>query len=255
MIECLASSTSVLEGWVEMIRATSEYPLAQGWFTAIATFFFENVVCWTIVPPLISEGILSTFVALQSTFWGVFIGDLLMYLPVRFAMRYMARLKWIQKHQDQIEACGRFFDRHLGKTMFVIRFTPGIRTPALLAAGMLKVNFLSYTIFSALSCLFQSCIVVYVMPGVFRPALDWMKATWNTSPGLVILVVSLFFAVFLFLQWRIAKLAMSRITHREEIKAARLVKRQKRIARRQERKLARLRSREERRHRKLIRHK
>ncbi len=253
MIDFFATSASVLDGWIEMIRTTSEYPLVQGWFTAIATFFFENVVCWTIVPPLISEGILSVAVAFQSTFWGVFIGDLLMYLPVRFAMRYVARMKWVQQHQGQIEACGKFFDRHLGKTMFIIRFTPGIRTPALLAAGMLKVNFLLYTIFSALSCFFQSFIVVYFMPSVFRPALNWMKSTWETSPFLVILVILLFFGVFLFLQWRIAKVAMARITHRDEIRAARLVKRETRLARRKERKLARLRSREERRQRKLLR--
>lgn len=250
MMDFFLESGGMLEGLLETIRNTSAYPWAQGWATAIATFFFENVVCWTIVPPLISEGILSTFIALQSTFWGVFIGDLLMYLPVRFAMRYVARLRWIQTHQEQIEACGKFFDKHIGKTMFVIRFTPGIRTPALLAAGLLKVNFLSYTIFSALSCLVQSCVVVYFMPSLYRPVLAWMKSTWATSPVMVSLVLGLFFAGFIFLQWRIAKVAMYRITHKDEIQAKRRAKKERRRSRREARKLERQRAKAQRRLRK-----
>ncbi|MDO4528637.1 MAG: VTT domain-containing protein [bacterium] len=247
MMELFLESGGMLEGLLDTIRATSNHPWAQGWATAIATFFFENVVCWTIVPPLISEGILGTMVALQSTFWGVFIGDLLMYLPVRFAMQYVARLKWVQKHQDQIEACGKFFDKHIGKTMFVIRFTPGIRTPALLAAGLLKVNFLSYTIFSALSCLFQSCIVVYFMPSLYRPVLDWMKSTWATSPLLVSIVLAAFFIGFIVLQWRLAKVAMRRITHKDEIQAKRRAKKERRRTAREQRKYDRQRSKEQRR--------
>lgn len=250
MMEFFLESGGMLESLIDTIRNTSEYPFAQGWATAIATFFFENVVCWTIVPPLITEGILSPMVALQSTFWGVFIGDLLMYLPVRFAMQYVARLHWVQKHQDQIEACGHFFDKHIGKTMFIIRFTPGIRTPALLAAGLLKVNFWAYTIFSALSCLLQSCIVVFFMPSLYRPVLDWMKATWATSPLLVSLVLGGFFLGFIFLQWRIAKIAMYRITHKDEIQSRRRAKKERRRTRREQRKLDRQRAKEQRRLRK-----
>ena len=202
-----------LDVLVNAIRASSEHPWVQGWLTAVATFFFENVVCWTIVPPLLSEGILAKMTAFQSTFWGVFIGDLLMYLPVRFAMRYVIRLRWVQRNQAMIEACGRFFDRHLGKTMFVIRFTPGIRTPALLAAGMLRVNFLSYTLFSTLSCAFQSAIVVFFMPSLYAPLIAWLKGLWEGCPILVVAIVVAFFAAFIVVQWFIAKAVMRRLTH------------------------------------------
>lgn len=202
-----------LDALVNAIRASSEHPWVQGWLTAVATFFFENVVCWTIVPPLISEGILAKMTAFQSTLWGVFVGDLLMYLPVRFAMRYVVRLRWVRRNQAMIEACGRFFDRHLGKTMFVIRFTPGIRTPALLAAGMLRVNFLSYTLFSALSCAFQSAIVVFFMPSLYAPLIAWLKGLWEGRPVLVVAIVVAFFAAFIVAQWFIAKAVMRRLTH------------------------------------------
>lgn len=211
-VACMAFAGIDLDTLTEAIRASSEHPWVQGWLTAVATFFFENVVCWTIVPPLISEGILGTMTALQSTFWGVFIGDLLMYLPVRFAMRYVIRLRWVQRNQNMIEACGRFFDRHLGKTMFIIRFTPGIRTPALLAAGMLRVNFLSYTVFSALSCAFQSAIVTYFMPTLYAPAIAWLKGLWENHPALVVLIIVAFFAAFVVAQWFIAKAVMRRLT-------------------------------------------
>ncbi len=212
MMTYIASIGINLDSLVEAIRTSGDFPWLQGWFTAIATFFFENVVCWTIVPPLISENIIHWMTALQSTFWGVFIGDILMYLPVRFAMRFVARMKWVRKHQDQIEACGHFFDRHLGKTMFIIRFTPGIRTPALLAAGMLRVHFGAYTLYSCLSCLFQSAIITFFMPTLYAPAIAWLKGLWAQHPGLVITIISAFFVAFCVAQWYIAKAVMRNLT-------------------------------------------
>lgn len=200
-----------LEVLTDAILATAEHPWLQGWFTAVATFFFENVVCWTVVPPLLSEGVLGWMTALQSTFWGVFIGDLLMYLPVRFAMRYVARLRWIQRHQAQIETCGHFFDRHLGKTLFIIRFTPGIRTPALLAAGMLRVHFGQYMLYSALSCLFQSAIVTFFMPRLYAPLIAWLKALWADHPYVVLALIGSFFAAFMVAQWFIARAVMAHL--------------------------------------------
>ena len=208
----MAFSGINLDAFVEAICASVEFPWLQGWFTAIATFFFENIVCWTIVPPLLSEGILHWMTALQSTFWGVFIGDLLMYLPVRFAMRYVAKIKWIQKHQNQIEACGHFFDKHIGKTMFVIRFTPGIRTPALLAAGMLRVHFGIYTLYSALSCLLQSLIITFFMPKLYAPAIAWLKQQWTQQPFLVVSIILGFLVCFCVAQWYIAKATMRHLT-------------------------------------------
>lgn len=218
MIGYLAAAGLDLTTLEEMIRETTANPWIQGWFTAVATFFFENVVCWTLVPPLISEGILNWMTALQSTFWGVFVGDILMYLPVRFAMQYVAKIRWVRKHQTQIELCSHFFDRHLGKTMFVIRFTPGIRTPALLAAGMLRVHFGQYVLFSALSCLFQSLICTFFMPHLYAPAIAWLKMLWVDHPGRVIVIVAAFFAGFIVLQYFIARAVMRHLTKKEERK-------------------------------------
>lgn len=209
---CLAFAGVDLNALVEAIRASAEFPWTQGWLTAFATFFGENIVCWTIVPPLISEGIMGRMTALQATFWGVFVGDILTYLPVRFAMRYVARSRWIRRHQGQIEACSHFLDRHIGKTMFVVRFTPGIRTPTILAAAMLRVHFGLYTLYSALSCLLQSVITVYFMPTLYAPLIAWLKGLWAQHPVFVVLFVAAFFAAFGVAQWFIAKAVMRRVS-------------------------------------------
>ncbi len=227
MNELLAAAWINLDALVEAIQASVDYPWTQGFLTAFATLFFENVVCWTIVPPLISEGIMGTLTALHGTFWGVFLGDLLMYLPVRFAMRYVMRLRWVRRHQKQIAACARFFDNHLGKTMFIVRFTPGIRTPALLAAGMLRVHFGLYVLYSALSSLLQSAIVVFFMPTLYAPAIAWLKALWADRPGLVILLVTAFFVAFGVAQGYVARAAMRRITGERRARQARVLERLK----------------------------
>lgn len=216
MITYVAFAGIDLNSLIEAIRNSGDFPWIQGWFTSVSTFFFENVVCWTIVPPLISEGILHWMTALQATFWGVFIGDLLMYLPVRFAMHFVARLRWVRKHQNQIELCSHFFDKHLGKTMFVIRFTPGIRTPALLAAGMLRVHFGSYTLYSALSCLFQSVIVTFFMPYLYAPAIAWLKHLWTQHPNWVIAIIVGFFLLFCVAQWYIARAVMRHLSAKND---------------------------------------
>ncbi len=195
-----------------LIEASKSAPWIQGWWTAFATFFFENVVCWTIVPPLICTEVLGRTVAFWATFLGVFIGDILMYLPVRFTMRWVIKFRWVQKHQSQIEACSHLFDRHIGKTMFVIRFTPGIRTPALLAAGLLRVSFFQYTLYSFLSCALQSAIVIFFMPTLFDPLIAWCKNLWATNAWLVITVMSIIFIAFCAAQYYVAKVVMRRIT-------------------------------------------
>ena len=211
---CLAVAWIDLDHLVELITASSGYPWTQGWLTAIATLLFENVVCWTIVPPLLSESVLSWMTALQATFWGVFIGDILVYLPSRFAMRYLGRSRWLRKRQNQVEACSHFFDRHIGKTMFIIRFTPGIRTPAIVAAGMLGVDFRQYTLYSALSSLLQSLIVCFFMPKLYAPVIAWLKGVWADHPSLVILIIAAFFALFGVIQWYIARAVMDKLTKR-----------------------------------------
>lgn len=220
MTELLAAATEngALENLVEAIRASAEHPWIQGWLTAVATFFFENVICWTVVPPLISTDIVGCMTAWQSTFWGVFVGDILMYLPVRFAMRYIIRLRWLQRNQDKIEACGHFFGENLGKTMFVIRFTPGIRTFALIAAGMLRVPFGPYVFWSAVSCALQSTIVTFFMPSLYEPAIAWAKRTWESYPSAVILVIVAFFLAFIVFQWAAAKAAMKRAMRPPKVK-------------------------------------
>lgn len=209
---CIAFAGVDLDALIEAIKASSAYPWTQGWLTAVATIFGENIICWTIVPPLLSEGIMGYMTAFQATFWGVFLGDIVTYLPPRFAMRYAARSRWIRKHQDQIEACSHFFDRHIGKTMFIIRFTPGIRTPAILAAGMLRVDFRLYCLYSALSSILQSLIACFFMPTLYAPAIAWLKGLWDGHRLLVVLIVLAFFAVFGVIQWFAARAVMRRLT-------------------------------------------
>ena len=109
-----------------------------------------------------------------------------------------------------------FSARHIGKTMFIIRFTPGIRTPAILAAGMLRVDFRLYCLYSALSSVLQSLIAVFFMPTLYAPAIAWLKSLWGNHPVLVILIIVAFFAVFGVFQWYAARAVMRRLTKKKE---------------------------------------
>ncbi len=208
------------EFFQETVKAFANDPIMQGWAVAVATFFFENIVCWTLLPPLIATGYLPPSVAFHAALWGVFVGDILMYLPARFAMRYICKLKVIKNHIGLISVFEEFFSKHLGKTMFIIRFTPGIRTFALIAAGMLRVPITTYTIYSFLSCALQAAIVIFGGKVLLRKPIEWLEALWQRSPLAAGAIVAVLVVGFLVGNAIIAKRVTKELTERAKLRGS-----------------------------------
>lgn len=153
----------------------------QVWVAGGATFIFENIVCAGI-GVLVASGEMRLDVAFVGMTLGVFIGDILLYLPGRFAMNALRKSRWMAANAHRLQYFEDFFSRHVGKTMFIIRFTPGIRTVALIAAGMLRVPIASYTLYSALSSAFQALLVILIGRGPLASVFPHMRAWWQAYP-------------------------------------------------------------------------
>ncbi len=188
------------EFWQEVIKQLSEHPTLQGWVAAIGTLIVENVVC-VIMSGLVASGDMLPRVAFWAATFGVFAGDIIIYAPSRFAMRYIDKLKWVENNRKYIRIFEDFFSRHVGKTMFIIRFTPGIRTVALIAAGMLRVPLHSYILYSLLSSVVQATLVVFAGKYVLERPVAWLKQLWRTHPATAISLIAGVFLLFLALNW------------------------------------------------------
>ncbi len=101
---------------------------------------------------LVKQGQLDWWVGLTGIFVGIFSGDLGLYaigwVAGRRALRWRAVARRLPVHQ--VEALGRWFDRHGWTAVLASRFIPGTRLPLYVAAGALGKEPLR---FAAWTCL------------------------------------------------------------------------------------------------------
>jgi len=67
-------------------------------------------------------------------------GDSLLYLLGRFGKQFVENSRWY-RHSEAVRDSSRWFNRNVIGAVFVARFTPGLRFPTFVAAGMLHVPF------------------------------------------------------------------------------------------------------------------
>lgn len=67
-------------------------------------------------------------------------GDSLLYLLGRFGKQFVENSRWYRR-SEAVRDSSRWFNRNVIGAVFVARFTPGLRFPTFVAAGMLHVPF------------------------------------------------------------------------------------------------------------------
>lgn len=195
----------------EFLKHLENHPWTlQVWVAGLATFIFENIVCAGI-GVLVASGEMRIDIAFVGMTVGVFVGDILLYLPGRYAMHALRRTKWMQSNAHRLQYFEDFFSRHVGKTMFIIRFTPGIRTVALIAAGMLRVPLHSYALYSALSSAFQASLVIAIGRGPLASIFPQIKSLWQANPIGRWIVLGSVCLLFLYLNKLLARMLTKRV--------------------------------------------
>ena len=107
---------------------------------AAATMVSEDLTC--IAAGLLTAGGRVGFVpAVLACGFGIFIGDMLLYLAGRLGRGWLdkAPLKWFVKTED-LERSRRWFERRGGRVILASRFLPGTRLPTYVTAGLLQMN-------------------------------------------------------------------------------------------------------------------
>jgi membrane protein DedA with SNARE-associated domain len=126
--------------------------LALFFLLAAATLVSEDATCVT-AGLLVARGDASFAVAAGGSLFGIFFGDLLLFLAGRFMGRpalRVAPLKWLVRAAD-VERSSDWFERRGPAVILLSRFLPGTRLPTYFAAGLLETSFWRFTLYFLLA--------------------------------------------------------------------------------------------------------
>ncbi len=119
---------------------------------AVATFVSEDLAC-IAAGLLVADGRVGFVAASLACFAGIFVGDLGLYLIGRAFGRTALRrrpLRWFIS-DDAVERASQWFESKGIGVIFLSRFTPGLRLPTYVAAGVLRTKLSSFAFFFAIA--------------------------------------------------------------------------------------------------------
>lgn len=128
---------------------------------AFATFASEDLACIG-AGLLVADGRLAFVPATLACAFGIWFGDGLLYLAGRTIGRSIAKRRpfsWFLS-AAALERGAAFFDRHGVRSIFVSRFTPGLRLPTYVAAGLTRMPFARFAAWFACAALLWTPVLV-----------------------------------------------------------------------------------------------
>lgn len=148
---------------------------------------------------LVPSGVLKLSPLITAALIGAMIGDgLSFWLGHRYHEQILTRWPF-RRYPQLIERSEAFFKKHGGKSVFLARFTPGVRAFVPLVAGMLKMPVGRFYVSNILSALIWAPL--HIFPGVALGA--YVHSAGDAAVRLVILV-----AILCFLVWLTTRLVM-----------------------------------------------
>jgi membrane protein DedA with SNARE-associated domain len=119
-----------------MILVLIDWP--EFWAIFSASFILEDLATLSAAL-LYTEGSVNFVTAFSSIVLGVFVGDVLLFAlgHVRFLRKLVYRLL----PRTRLRQARKILGNHLFKALIIARFTPGLRLPVYVAAGLFRFSF------------------------------------------------------------------------------------------------------------------
>jgi membrane protein DedA with SNARE-associated domain len=138
--------------------------------------FLSNYGYWIMVPLMIIEGPIATIIAAMLASFGVFnwlavltfsilgdvAGDVIWYgLGYRYGIKFVNSFgKYAGITEKLVVGMKEYFVKHGGKTIFAVKSTTGLCWVTFVAAGIIKMNFKKFIIYSILGGIVWSGFLV-----------------------------------------------------------------------------------------------
>ena len=130
---------------------------------AFATLISEDLTCIG-AGLLVAQGRIDLTSAAAACFFGILVGDMLLYLTGRIFGRPAlanAPLSWFVK-PEAVNRAAAWFEERGGRVVFVSRFIPGLRLPTYVAAGVLRQSFATFSFYFVLAGLLWTPLFVAI---------------------------------------------------------------------------------------------
>lgn len=179
----------------------------------LSTMISEDLTCIT-AGVLAGQGRMSLTLAVFACIFGIYIGDLLLFLSGRVFGRRALQIipfKWFIK-ESAVERASDWFKKKGAWAIFLSRFIPGLRLPTYFAAGVAKTSFWLF----ALYFLIAVCIWTPVLTGIsYKLGAEFVqKSLMNSWWQIAILIAVLYLLIHLLLRlstWRGRRLLIGKI--------------------------------------------
>jgi pimeloyl-ACP methyl ester carboxylesterase/membrane protein DedA with SNARE-associated domain len=128
---------------------------------ATATLVSEDLACIG-AGLMAAQGRASFLLVTLACFFGIFVGDVLLFLAGRLLGRAALRhapLKWFIA-PAAVESASLWFERRGAAVILMSRFIPGMRLATYFAAGVLNTTFWRFTLFFFVACLIWTPLLV-----------------------------------------------------------------------------------------------
>ena len=128
---------------------------------ALATFVSEDLTC-IATGALIASGMLGFLPGVLACVAGIFFGDLLLYFAGRLLGRPIVRWKPLRKilSEQKLDLASNWLAERGASVVILSRFTPGLRLPTYVAAGVLKRDFWTFASYFLLAAVLWTPVLV-----------------------------------------------------------------------------------------------
>ena len=119
---------------------------------ALATFGSEDLTC-IATGALIAAGKIGFVPGVLACLAGIYFGDLLLYFAGRFVGRPIVRWKPLRKllTEQKLDGASEWLAQRGAGVVILSRFTPGLRLPTYVAAGLLRTDFWRFALYFLLA--------------------------------------------------------------------------------------------------------
>ncbi|MEL6343614.1 MAG: alpha/beta fold hydrolase [Myxococcota bacterium] len=154
--------------------------LVTGALLAVATFFSEDLTNIAAGLMVANHRLDFWFAAIACTI-GIFLGDVLLVLVGRTLGRaalHRAPLRWLVS-EAAIDQASDWYGRNGAQVIFTSRFTPGMRLPMYVAAGILRTPLMKVTLWLLVASVLWTPPIIYLAAILGEPALAWVEGAQN----------------------------------------------------------------------------
>jgi membrane protein DedA with SNARE-associated domain len=130
--------------------------MTQFLLIAAATFASEDLTCIS-TGALIAAGKIGWMPGVVACLFGIYVGDLLLYFAGRMIGRSLLR-RFIAS--EKLDRASQWLVERGARVVVLSRFTPGLRLPTYIAAGLLKTRFWTFSFYFLLAAILWTPVLV-----------------------------------------------------------------------------------------------